>query len=161
MCPDNREQNIFLPRFAADAGAADGVTLAFLGDAVYELLLRDYVLSRAAGRAEALHKEAIGFANAGFQAQAAERLLPLLTEEELGVYKRGRNAHLSHTPKNKTEAEYHKATGFEALFGWLYLKGKSDRLQALFAAAVTQAEPPAAAPADKPRRKSIIRRQAL
>lgn len=150
-----------LPRYAEDGGNTDGLTLAFIGDAVYELLLRDLVLSSAASRVEALHKDAVYYANASFQAQAAERLLPLLTEEEAGVYRRGRNAHTTHTPKNKTEAEYHKATGFEALFGWLYLKGDGERLQDLFLAAVNETEGTTAPQTEKPRRKSIIRRKAL
>ena len=161
MYPEKTNDYAALPRFAANCGEADGLTLAFLGDAVYELMLRDLVLSSSAGRVELLHRDAVYYANASFQAQAADRILPLLTEEEAGVYKRGRNAHVTHTPKNKTEAEYHKATGFEALLGWLYLKGDAERLQELFLAAVNETAPAEALPAEKPRRKSIIRRKTL
>ena len=94
------------------------------------------VCAGPAATVQALHKDAVYYANASFQAAAADRLLPLLTETEAAVYRRGRNAHAGHTPKNKTEAEYHKATGLEALFGQLYLSGEEDRLQELFRLAV-------------------------
>ncbi|MBR6779983.1 MAG: ribonuclease III, partial [Clostridia bacterium] len=76
--------------------------------------------------------ECVRLVNAAYQAEAMDRLMPLLTEEEITFYKRGRNAKSAHTPKNKTQAQYHKSTGFEALFGYLYLKGDFDRLQTLF-----------------------------
>ena len=161
MYPEKTNNYASLPRYAGDGGTMDGLTLAFIGDAVYELMLRDLVLSSAAARVETLHRDAVYYANASFQAQAAERLLPLLSEEEAGVYKRGRNAHATHTPKNKTEAEYHKATGLEALFGWLYLRGESERLQTLFLAAVNETPEIDKLPADKPRKKSMIRRKLL
>ncbi len=161
MYPEKTNNYASLPRYAGDGGNTDGLTLAFIGDAVYELMLRDLVLSSAAARVEVLHRDAVYYANASFQAQAADRLRPLLSEEEADIYRRGRNAHTSHTPKNKTEAEYHKATGFEALFGWLYLKGDGERLQTLFLAAVNETPEPEEAPADKPRKKSIIRRKPL
>ena len=67
------------------------------------------------------------------QAAVADRILPLLTEEELGFYRRGRNAHVHAIPKHATAAEYGKATGLEALFGWLYLRGQNERIEELFA----------------------------
>ena len=99
-------------------------------------MVRTLVLSKGDARVQTLHSHAIDYVNASFQAQAADRLMMLLTEEEMSVYKRGRNAPSAHTPKNKTEAEYHKATGFEALFGFLWLKKDFKRLSLLFFAAV-------------------------
>ena len=109
-----------------------GLSLAFVGDAVYELLVRQYVLSQGEARVQDLHRETVALVNAAFQAKAAEMLADALTEEELSYYKRGRNANSAHTPKNKSEAEYHRSTGFEALLGYLYLSEQYDRLEELF-----------------------------
>ncbi len=109
-----------------------GLSLAFIGDAVYELLVRQHVLSLGEARVQDLHRETVRFVNAAFQAKAAEELADRLTEEETAYYKRGRNANSAHTPKNKSEAEYHRATGFEALIGYLYLSERFDRLGELF-----------------------------
>ena len=109
-----------------------GLSLAFVGDAVYELLVRQYVLSQGEARVQDLHRETVALVNAAFQAKAAEMLSDALTEEELSYYKRGRNANSAHTPKNKSEAEYHRSTGFEALLGYLYLSEQYDRLEELF-----------------------------
>ena len=107
------------------------LTLAFVGDAVYGLLVRERLaeLDLAAGR---LHPTSVLLVKAGAQARAAQALFPLLTEEEQGVYKRGRNAHTGNLPKNATNQEYHAATGLEALFGFLYLAGRDMRLRELF-----------------------------
>ncbi len=137
MCPDA----ILLPDAPVPAvppREMSGLQLAFIGDCVYELMVRAYVLSVDPGGVQRLHRRAVDYANAAFQARAAETLQPLLTEAEQTVYRRGRNAHTTHTPKNKSEAQYHKATGFEALFGYLYLTGQADRLRTLFQAAVAQ-----------------------
>ena len=109
-----------------------GLSLAFVGDAVYELLVRQYVLSQGEARVQDLHRETVALVNTAFQAKAAEMLTDMLTEEELSYYKRGRNANSAHTPKNKSEAEYHRSTGFEALLGYLYLSEQFDRLEELF-----------------------------
>lgn len=108
-----------------------GLSLAFIGDAVYELIVRNYILSKGEAKVSTLHKDSVSLVNADYQAEAADKLLPLLTEEETAVYKRGRNAHSAHTPKNKSEAQYHKSTGFEALIGYLYLKKDTKRLEEL------------------------------
>lgn len=108
------------------------LTLAFLGDAVYGLLVREQLLLTANRPAGKLHTLSVQAVNARAQAQAAQKILPMLTEDELAVYKRGRNAHPGHTPKNQSEGDYHSATGLEALFGWLYLHGAEERLRALF-----------------------------
>lgn len=121
-----------LPASAVPPREMSGLQLAFIGDCVYELLVRGYVLSVDSGGVRRLHRRAVEYANAAFQARAADALQPLLTETELAVYRRGRNSHTTHTPKNKSEAQYHKATGFESLFGYLYLTGAHDRLKTLF-----------------------------
>lgn len=108
------------------------LALAFLGDAVYGLLVREQLLLTANRPARRLHTLSVQAVNARAQAQAAQKILPMLTEDELAVYKRGRNAHPGHTPKNQSEGDYHSATGLEALFGWLYLHGAEERLRALF-----------------------------
>ena len=121
-------------------------TLAFLGDAVYELLARQKlaVTTIPAGK---LHRMAIGMVCAGAQSQAYEVLEPLLTEEELAVLKRGRNTHPSHTAKNAKVADYRRATGVEVLFGYLWLCGRTARLRELFDAVCAAAESASAAPA--------------
>lgn len=132
MCPDVNDMPRESEIAAADINSMNGLSLAFIGDAVYEVMLREHILAEGDARVAQLHKDTVKYANATFQASAAERLLPLLTEEEAAVYRRGRNAHSAHTPKNKSEAEYHKATGFEALFGYLYLMKNTARLYELF-----------------------------
>lgn len=108
------------------------LALAFLGDAVYGLLVREHLLLSANRPAGKLHTLSVQSVNARAQAKAMQVILPLLTEEELAVFKRGRNAHPGHTPKNQSEGDYHCATGLESLFGWLYLQNRQDRLRALF-----------------------------
>lgn len=110
------------------------LTLAFLGDAVYELFVREGLVRAANRPANALHGMAVRQVKASAQAAAAAKLLPLLDEEELAVYKRGRNAHPGHIPKNASHSDYHAATGFEALVGYLYLLGRLPRLRELFQA---------------------------
>lgn len=107
------------------------LTLAFLGDAVYELFVRERLVREANRPANALHGLAVRQVKASAQARDAARLLPLLDEEELAVYKRGRNAHPGHIPKNASHSDYHAATGFEALVGYLYLQGRTQRLEEL------------------------------
>lgn len=108
------------------------MTLAFVGDGVYDLMVRERLVCQANRQAGKLHKLAVEQVKCQAQARRMEKILPLLTEEEQSVYKRGRNAHTTHTPKNATSADYHSATGMEALFGYLYLKGRLKRLRELF-----------------------------
>ena len=103
------------------------LTLAFIGDGVFELLVRERLVCEGNRPAGALHKRSVAMVRAEAQAEAMDRLLPLLTETEAAVYGRGRNAHTS-----RNSEEYHKATGLEALFGYLYLQGDIGRLQGLF-----------------------------
>ena len=109
------------------------LTLAFVGDGVYGLMVREHLACEANRPVGTLHRASVDWVCAEAQAAAVDRMLPLLTEEEEAVYRRGRNAHTSrHTP------EYHRATGLEALFGYLYLADRPDRLRELFAVAMAK-----------------------
>ena len=108
--------------------------LAHVGDAVYELLVRSRLCTDGHQAIQDLHRSTVRFVKAPAQAKAADKLQPLLTEEELAVYRRGRNAKVHGVPQNASTAEYHAATGLEALFGWLYLQGRRERIEELFAA---------------------------
>lgn len=103
------------------------LTLAFMGDAVFESFIRAKVICEANASANTLHRRAVGFVNCKSQADAAFAFLDTLTEEELAVFKRGRNAKTFTVPKNAQMSDYHAATGFEALIGWLYLSGEEKR----------------------------------
>jgi len=118
----------------AEVGELSSLALAHVGDAVYELLVRSMLCGRGIPKAEKLHRMTVSYVSAAAQAAAAARILESLTEEEVAVYKRGRNAHVHSIPKGATPGEYHAATALEALFGWLYLTGKNDRIAELFAA---------------------------
>lgn len=108
------------------------LTLAFLGDAVYSLLVREMLLKTANRPTNALHKESIKLVNANCQAEMIKKVLPLLTEEEDAIFKRGRNAHSGHVPKNQSDADYRYATGLETLYGYLYLIGDFERIMYIF-----------------------------
>lgn len=115
-----------------DPTALSPLTLAFIGDGVFDLFVREQLVCRANCPVGVLHKTAVQHVCCQAQAEGVKKLFPILTEEEQAVYKRGRNAHTSRTPKNATPADYHAATGLEALFGYLYLKGELSRLKELF-----------------------------
>ncbi len=134
MCPNemNILTDICTPLPEPQARMYSPLTLAFLGDAVYSLMVRNMLTLSANKPTGKLHKESIGYVNASFQATIIKELLPILTEEETAVFKRGRNAHSAHSPKNQSADDYRYATGFEALFGYLYLCGYTDRLIELF-----------------------------
>ena len=104
------------------------LTLAYIGDGIYDLIVRTVVVERGNESANRLHRKTIGYVNAKTQAQMMEALLPDLTEEEVTVFKRGRNAKSYTSAKNASIADYRKATGFEALLGYLYLHDKEDRI---------------------------------
>lgn len=108
------------------------LNLAFVGDTVFDLFVRERLVCQANRPVNKLHKEATTMVKASAQAAAAQKIMPLLTEEELSVFKRGRNAHTNHKAKNASEGDYHYATGLEALFGYLYLSAEKDRLSELF-----------------------------
>ena len=107
--------------------------LAHIGDGVYELLCRSYLVSKGGKTVLKLHKDTVELVKAPTQAKFAERIKPLLTEEEMDYFRRGKNAHTHAAPKSATPQEYAKATGFETLFGTLYLLGRKERLMELFA----------------------------
>lgn len=111
-----------------DVKAYSPLTLAFMGDCVFEMIIRTVVVERGNRGANGLHKTKSGVVNAGVQAKMAEALLPELTEEELACYKRGRNAKSHTVAKNASVGDYRKATGLEALYGYLYLQDNEDRL---------------------------------
>ena len=106
--------------------------LAHIGDGVYELMTRAALCEDGHTAVAELHQLATRRVNAPAQAAAAEKLLPALTEEEAAIYRRGRNAHVNSVPRAANIGQYHAATGLEALFGWLYLQGKCERLNELF-----------------------------
>lgn len=108
------------------------LTLAFIGDGVYDLLVRSYVVSLANRPVGELNKMKVSLVNCKAQAEFAKKLQPLLSEKELSVYKRGRNAATSNTPKNSSVADYHSATGLESLFGYLYISNQTERIRQLF-----------------------------
>ncbi len=106
--------------------------LAYLGDCVIEIFTRSFLVEAGLSSSRHLNAEALNFVRAPEQAEAMHRILPLLTEEEEGAYRRGRNIGHTNTPKNCTMAQYRQATGLEALFGYLHLEGKQERIGELF-----------------------------
>ena len=114
------------------------LSLAFVGDTVWDLLTRQQLLASQA-KAGALHRQASQRVTAGAQAQCAARIEPSLTEEETDIFRRGQNAHARHnTPKNQDPYAYSRATGLEALFGYLYLTGQNQRILELFTLATNE-----------------------
>ena len=120
------------PMTRSDTDSLSMLALAHVGDAVYELLIRSMLTSRGPSQMNALHKSTVAYVRAEAQAKAAEKIRPMLDEEESSVFRRGRNCRVHGIPAHANPREYHAATGLEALFGWLYLQGKEERLQELF-----------------------------
>ena len=114
------------------------IALAHMGDAVYETLVRTWLCVHGTATGKDLHRATIALVCAPAQAEKMQKVLPLLTEEEQAVYKRGRNAHVHQIPKNATREQYAKATGLECLFGALYLAGRVERLNELFFATMEE-----------------------
>ena len=108
------------------------LNLAFIGDGVYDLLVREYLVTHSAARVGELNKMKVELVNCKSQAAFMKRLMEHLTEEEVEVYKRGRNAKVNSASKHSTLSDYHAATGMETLFGWLYLKDRTERVNELF-----------------------------
>ena len=126
--------NYFRPEIDVhDINRISMLGLAHIGDSVYELLVRTMLCATGHQAVNDLHRLTVSYVNAAAQARAAEKLLPELNAEEQAVYKRGRNCKVNSVPHNATLGQYHAATGLEALFGWLYLKGETKRIDALFA----------------------------
>lgn len=109
------------------------LNLAFIGDGVFDLLVREHLIYSSNEHVGALNKKKVDIVNCKAQAQAMERILPVLSDTELDVFKRGRNATTKSASKHSTLSDYHAATGLETLFGYLYLKGDIDRINELFA----------------------------
>ena len=112
------------------------VELAFVGDAVYELLVREHIARTMDVGAGRLHREAVSYVCADAQCAVLEAITPLLTEEEHDIVRRGKNASKTSVPRNGSPRSYRSATGFEALLGYLYLLGRTDRIHSLFEEAV-------------------------
>lgn len=108
--------------------------LAHLGDSVFEVLVRSWVCTHGTAKIKDLHKQTVRYVAAPAQAQMSEKILPMLTEEESDVFRRGRNAAPHSIPKAASRGQYQTATALEALFGWLWLQGRTDRINELFSA---------------------------
>lgn len=116
-----------------DVNAISMLGLAHVGDGVYELLVRAMLCKQGHQQVNDLHRLTVGYVKAPAQAGAVQKILNALSQEEFEVYKRGRNAHVNSIPQHANVGEYHAATGLEALFGWLYLLGRRERVSELFA----------------------------
>ena len=119
--------------FNINPGQLSPITLAFVGDAVYSLIVREELVLTSDKPADRLHSQSAKRVSAAAQCTAVEALMDELSEEELAIFKRGRNAATKHTPKNASGRDYHYATGFEALIGYLYLSRRYDRIKELYA----------------------------
>ena len=108
------------------------IGLAHMGDAVFEILVRTWLCAHGKATGKGLHQATIALVRAESQAKMAGRILPLLTEEEAAVFRRGRNAQVHSVPPHASRAQYGEATALEALFGWLWLRGRKDRINELF-----------------------------
>ena len=126
-------ENLFQMNFTREqVNGISNLGLAHIGDGVYELLVRSYLCAKGNQTVKTLHRDSIRMVNATTQAAVAETLLPDLTEEEMGYFRRGKNSHTHAAPKAATPQQYALATGLETLFGALYLYGRIERLNQLF-----------------------------
>ena len=126
-------ENYFTPALTADQlRSISSIGLAHMGDAVFEILVRTWLCEQGKATGKGLHQATIRMVCAESQAEKAEKILPLLTEEELAVFRRGCNAHVKSVPGHASRAQYGEATALEALFGWLYLGGRQARINELF-----------------------------
>lgn len=123
---------MFLENSCINAKELSPLNLAFIGDCVYEMLVREMLVEEANRPVNDLHRESVKYVSAKAQTEAFKKIEPLLTQEETAVFKRGRNAKTGHQPKSASVGEYHCATGVEALFGYLYLTGNDERITYLF-----------------------------
>lgn len=127
-------ENYFCPEMnLRDINKISMLGLAHIGDGVYELLTRTMLCAQGHTKVTELHKLTVSIVNAPAQAAAMEKLLPILTDDEMTVYKRGRNTKVNSVPHKADIGQYHAATGLEALFGWLYLQGRTERINELYA----------------------------
>ena len=125
--------NYFEPALTDDQlRAISSIGLAHMGDAVFEILVRTWLCAHGKATGKGLHQATIRLVCAESQSQKAQKILPLLSEEELAVFKRGRNAQVHSIPAHASRAQYGEATALEALLGWLYLRGRKERINELF-----------------------------
>ena len=125
--------NYFEPALTDDElRAISSIGLAHMGDAVFEILVRTWLCAHGKATGKGLHQATIRLVCAESQSQKAQKILPLLSEEELAVFKRGRNAQVHSIPAHASRAQYQQATALEALLGYLYLQGRRDRVNELF-----------------------------
>ena len=125
--------NYFEPALTDDElRAISSIGLAHMGDAVFEILVRTWLCAHGKATGKGLHQATIRLVCAESQSQKAQKILPLLSEEELAVFKRGRNAQVHSITAHASRAQYGEATALEALLGWLYLRGRKERINELF-----------------------------
>lgn len=132
--------HFFFPAEEKDIRTIAPLKLAYLGDAVFEIIIRTLTLDTTGGPVKNLHKKSSSLVNAASQAALAAAMLPLMTEEEASVFRHGRNAKTSSVAKHADIHDYRNATGLEALFGYLYLSDRMDRATELLKQAVTKLE---------------------
>ncbi len=131
----------FLPKSTdEEAGSYSPLTLAFLGDSVYELSIRTMLMNQGNARPNEINKRKNQYVKAGAQSAMMDAIEPLLNSREAGIYRRGRNAKSYTMAKNATMTEYRRATGFEALMGYLYLSGQTERIFELIDVGLTHLE---------------------
>lgn len=116
------------------------LTLSFVGDSVYDLLVRQHLVSLANRPVKELNQMKVTLVNCKSQAESAKVIMEYLSEDELDVYKRGRNVKVNSVSKHSSIADYHAATGLEALFGYLYLSGNTERIKELFMMILNKSE---------------------
>lgn len=124
----NQEYKVFTPMDRKEAAGKNPLVLAYIGDTIFDLYVRSAIVKQKRGTVHALNQMACKMVNAKAQAASAQKIMDELTEEELLIFKRGRNAKSSTIPKNMTVGDYKKATGLEALVGYLFLCGEYKRL---------------------------------
>ena len=126
-------ENYFRPELTEDQiRGISSIGLAHMGDAVFEVLARAWLCAHGKATGKGLHRAAVALVCAESQAERAERILPVLSEEERAVFRRGRNAQVHSVPAHASRAQYGEATALEALFAWLYLRGETERVNELF-----------------------------
>ena len=130
--------NHFFQISPRDINSYSPLTLAYLGDAVFEIVVRTIIVVEKSGTVKCLHRQSSGLVNAKAQAGLISRIMNTLTEEEVSIFKRGRNAKSHSVAKNADIHDYRTATGFEALMGYLYLKGEMERLLELIRLGLTE-----------------------
>ena len=134
-------ENYFQPRLTGDQlHGVSAIGLAHMGDAVFEILVRTWLCAHGKATGRGLHQATVQLVCAESQAEKARRILPLLTQEELAVFKRGRNAQVHTVPGHASRAQYGEATALEALLGWLWLKGRGERVNQLFCAMMEEVD---------------------